>query len=114
LDGRSATELLSAMTMRPVFRWFESQYHFTMVDTPPANTVADVGIIGQYCSGVMMVIRMHQTPEPLAKRAVRLLEVNNIPVLGCILIGRDERSGGYGYRYNRYHYYDYSAAPGGE
>ncbi len=106
LNGRSATELLSEVTTRSVFRWFESQYHFTIVDTPPATTVADVGIIGQLCSGVIMVIRLHQTPEPLAKRAARLLQVNNIPMLGCVLVGRDERGAGYGYRYNYYHYYD--------
>lgn len=108
LKGRNATELLSAMTTRAAFRWFESQYHFTVVDTPPVTTVTDVGIIGPLCSGVIMVVRMNQTPEPLAKRAVRLLQVNSIPIVGCVLVGHDERGAGYGYRYNYYHYYDYT------
>jgi protein-tyrosine kinase len=104
--NRSAPELLSDITARAVFRWFESQYHFTVIDTPPATTVTDVGIIGQFCSGVIMVVRMHRTPEPLARRAVRLLQVNNVPILGCVLVGRDGRSVGYGYRSNDYTYYD--------
>ncbi|MCK4659180.1 MAG: CpsD/CapB family tyrosine-protein kinase [Phycisphaerae bacterium] len=109
LNGRSAPELLGAVTARPVFRWFESQYNFTIVDTPPATTVTDAGVIGQHCSGVIMVIRMHRTPEPLTKRAVRLLQANNIPITGCVLVGRTERGAGYGYRYNYYRYYNYGA-----
>ena len=106
LKGRNATELLGVLGSRAVFHWFESQYHFTFVDTPPATTVTDVGIIGQFCSGAIMVVRMHRTPEPLARCAARLLQVNNIPVVGCVLVGRGEPVAGYGYRYNYYPYYD--------
>ncbi|MCP4593780.1 MAG: CpsD/CapB family tyrosine-protein kinase [bacterium] len=106
LRGHTAPELFGGERTRSVFRWFESQYHITTVDTPPATTVTDVGILGQFCSGVLMVVRMHRTPEPLAKRAVRMLQANNVPILGCLLVGRDDRTAGYGYRSNYGRYYD--------
>lgn len=112
--NRSAAELLTAASASPVFRRMQNEFHYTVVDTPPATTVTDVGIIGQMCTGVIMVVRLHRTHEAAAKRAVRLLQVNNIPIYGCLLVGRDSPVGGYygygygygyGYNYNRYYKY---------
>ncbi|MCH7885574.1 MAG: polysaccharide biosynthesis tyrosine autokinase [Planctomycetes bacterium] len=112
--GRSAAELLTATGALPAFRRMQNDFHYTIVDTPPATTVTDVGIIGQMCTGVIVVIRLHQTHEGVARRAVRLLQANNIPIMGCLLVGRDAPGThygygygyGYGYRYNYYRYYD--------
>ncbi len=110
-QGRSAAELLTAASARPTFKRMLNDFHYTIVDTPPATTVTDVGIIGQMCHGVIMIVRLNRTHEAAAKRAVRLLQVNNIPILGCMIVGRDapaDRYGygyGYGYNYNYYRYY---------
>jgi len=110
-QGRSAAELLATASAMPTFRHMQNDFHYTIVDTPPATTVTDVGIIGQMCSAVIMLVRLHRTHEADAKRAVRLLQVNNIPILGCLLVGRDGVGGrygyGYGYRYNYYRYHNY-------
>ena len=107
----AAAELLSARNSRHVFRMMKAQFHYTIVDTPPATTVSDAGIIGQLCTGVIVIVRLHQTHESTAKRAVRLLRANNIPILGCLIIGRDKPfmgyGYGYGYGYNYYRYYNY-------
>ena len=52
---------------------------------------------------------------------MRLLQVNNIPIVGCMIVGRDSRAErysygygygyGYGYNTNYYRYYNYSKAP---
>jgi capsular exopolysaccharide synthesis family protein len=105
--GRTAAELLSSQRASAVMRRFQADFHYTLVDTPPATTVTDVGIIGQMCNGVIMIVRLNFTPEPVARRALRLLRVNKIPILGCLLIGRDERAVGYGYAYDYYRYYGY-------
>ena len=114
-EGRSAPELLTAASASVAFRRMQNEFHYTIVDTPPATTVTDVGIIGQMCSGVILLVRLHRTHEAAAKRAVRLLQVNNIPIIGCLLVGRDGAAGGYygygygygyGYRYNYYRYYN--------
>ncbi len=108
-NGRSAAELLSARNCRQVFRMMQAQFHYTIVDTPPATTVTDAGIIGQMCNGVIVIVRLNHTHESSTKRAVRLLQSNNIPILGCLIIGRDRPfiGYGYGYGYNYYRYYDY-------
>lgn len=112
--GRSAAELLTLASARPAFRHMLNEFHYTIVDTPPATTVTDVGIMGQMCSGVIVIVRLHRTHEAAAKRAVRLLQVNNIPIIGCMIVGRDspmDRYGygyGYGYHYNYYRYYNHA------
>lgn len=118
--GRSAAELLTASNAQAAFKRLRDDYHYTIVDTPPATTVTDVGIIGQMCHGVIVIVRLHRTHEAAAKRAVRLLQVNNIPIVGCLLVGRDAPAAGYygygygyGYRYNYYRYYS-SANSGDE
>ena len=109
---RSAPELLTESSARPVFRRMQRDFHYTIVDTPPATTVTDVGIIGQMCTGVIVIVRLHRTIEAATKRAVRLLQVNNIPILGCLVIGRDAPIDRYGYGYSyQYNYYRYYSSP---
>ncbi len=112
--NQSAAQLLTSPTTKTVFKNMQNEFHYTIVDTPPATTVTDVGIIAQLCTGVIFIVRLHRTDEFAAKRAVRLLQVNNIPIIGCLLVGRDAPGGGYGYGYgygysyyNYYRYYDY-------
>jgi capsular exopolysaccharide synthesis family protein len=111
---QSAAQLLTSASTKSIFKRMQNDFHYTIVDTPPATTVTDVGVIGQFCSGVIVIVRLHRTDEFAAKRAVRLLQVNNIPILGCLLVGRDTPLGRYGYGYgygysyyNYYRYYDY-------
>jgi capsular exopolysaccharide synthesis family protein len=111
---RSAAELLMEPKARALFKKMQNDFHYTIVDTPPATTVTDVGIIGQMCHGVIMIVRLHRTNGAAAKRAVRLLQVNNIPITGCMIVGRDapidRYSYGYGYGYQNsyYRYYNYT------
>ncbi|HUW83030.1 MAG TPA: CpsD/CapB family tyrosine-protein kinase [Phycisphaerae bacterium] len=108
LGDANAADLLSSPTSASLFEQFHEQYHYVLIDTPPATTVADVGIIGQLCDGVLLVVRMNHTPEPLVKRAVRFLRANKVNLLGCIPAGYDEQSARYPYRYRYYGYYRYS------
>jgi capsular exopolysaccharide synthesis family protein len=114
-NTRSAAELLTAASAKPTFKRMQNEFHYTIVDTPPATTVTDVGIIGQMCSGVIVIVRLHRTQEAAAKRAVRLLQANNIPIIGCTVIGRDAPSGrygyGYGYQYSYYRHCNHTKQP---
>jgi len=107
MGNRSAADLLSSEALARMLRKLQTQYQCIIIDTPPATTVTDVGIIGQLCHAVVMVIRMNRTPGPVVRRAVRMLQVNNIPVAGCVLVGRNERNTRYGYYYGYYPYYRY-------
>lgn len=114
MKNRPAAELLASAAAKPIFQRLENEFHYVVVDTPPATTVTDVGIIGQYCAGVIIVVKMNYTDEQAAKKTVRLLQVNNIPILGCLLVGRDSGNGGFGYgnsgNYYRYYSEYYSKA----
>jgi capsular exopolysaccharide synthesis family protein len=110
MHGHPAAEILASERMAATIRMLRARYDYVIIDTPPATTVSDVAIIGQLCDAVLMVIRMNRTPGPLVRRAVRLLQVNNIPVAGCVLVGFNERCaryGYYGYYPYRRDYYDY-------
>jgi tyrosine-protein kinase Etk/Wzc len=107
MGNRGAAEILSSQNMAATFRRLQTQYQYVIVDTPPATTVTDVGVIGQLCHSVIMVIRMNRTPGAVVRRAVRMLQVNNIPVAGCVLVGKNERNARYGYYYGYYPYSRY-------
>ena len=109
IQKHSPAELLTSAGAKPLFQRMLNEFHYTIVDTPPATTVSDVGVIGQLCSGVILVVRLHRTDEGAAKRTVRLLQANSIPIVGCLLVGRDAPGGryGFGYGYRYYDYYDY-------
>lgn len=119
-NKRSAAELLTEAGAKPAFKRMQNNFHYTIVDTPPATTVTDVGIIGQMCTGVIVIVRLHRTHEGAAKRAVRLLQVNNIPIVGCMIVGRDAPADrysygyGYGHHYSYYRYYNYIKQTEGE
>ncbi len=106
---RAATSLLASAAANPVFQRMQNDYHYTIIDTPPATTVSDIGIIGQMCNGVVIVIRLNRTDETAAKRTVRLLQVNNIPIMGCLLVGKDVVGSrfGTGFSSSYYRYYNY-------
>ena len=108
--GRPAPELLSTRRARSVFRRFGKEFQYVLVDTPPAASVADAGIVGQMTHGMVFVIRMHHTHEPLARRAVKLLTANNVPIIGSVVIGEDHVLAGYGRRYQYERYYGYATS----
>lgn len=109
LGGRTAPDLLSSRAAKSVFERFNREFNYTIVDTPPVTTVADVGIIGPMTSGVVFVVRMHHTPEPVARHAIKVLSANNVPVIGCLVVGDDDPTTGYGRRYE--YYRDYAPGP---
>jgi capsular exopolysaccharide synthesis family protein len=109
---RSAAQLLTEARAGPVFKRMQDDFHYTLVDTPPATTVTDVGIIGQMCNGVIVIVRLHRTHEVAARRAVRLLQANHVPILGCLIVGRDPAVDRYGYGYHStYDSYDHDLKP---
>jgi capsular exopolysaccharide synthesis family protein len=90
VDSYNPAELLSSDRPAKVLRQIQARYHYTIVDTPPTNSVSDAFVLGQLCNGVVIVIRMNQTTEPDAQHAIRLLQSSNINVMGCILAGNAE------------------------
>jgi succinoglycan biosynthesis transport protein ExoP len=106
LGRRNAAELLGSHACEGLMNDLRRWYDYVLVDLPPANAVADASIVGVHCNGAVLVVRMHRTPEPNVKHALRLLESSNVRVLGCVLIGQRHWKAswlheyGYGYDYD--------------
>ena len=86
----SPSDLLAGDPVAELFREINERYHYTLVDTPPIHTCADIGLIGPLCHSVLMVIRMNRTPESLLRRSVKMLQANHMMIAGCILAGAND------------------------
>lgn len=88
--GKSAaSDLLVGARASSVFRELQERFHYTIADTPPATT-ADIGLVAPLCHCVLVVARMHATPEPVLRRCIQMLQSNQVNVAGCVLTGCDE------------------------
>ena len=99
----NAAELLSTQKTGAILQECKRRYQYTFVDTPPASTVSDATVLAPWCTGALFVVRMGKTPEPVAKSTIRLLQANNVNLLGCVLAGHSETA----MRYRRYYGYSY-------
>ena len=97
-------ELLSGPNTAAVVGEFRSMFDYAFLDTPPATTVSDVSLLAPLCSGALVVVEMHRTPEPTVQQAVRTLQSNNVKVLGCVLSRSRERGSRYYDHYYSYYY----------
>jgi len=83
-DHPNPTELLSSTQTSRLFDEIRARFHFVLVDTPAVQRVSDVGVIGSLCTGVVMVVRMHETAAHVVRQSLRCLQSNNLNILGCI------------------------------
>ncbi len=89
------SELLTGDSAAKVFREINDRFHYGLIDTPPTNTVADIGLVAPLCHSVVIVIRMGKTPEHLLWRCVRMLQANHVAIAGSILVGYCEKTMAY-------------------
>lgn len=87
VNESSMTELMTGGRAVALAKELRERFHYGLLDTPPIDPYADVGLIGALCNSVMLVIRMNSTPEPVLQKCVKTLQVNNITVAGGILVG---------------------------
>ncbi len=92
-DPRSNTpsELLTGASASAAFREINERFHYGLIDTPPTNTVADIGLVAPLCHQVVIVIRMSRTPEHVLRRCVRMLQANHVAIAGSLLVGYCEK-----------------------
>lgn len=90
-------ELLNSRAVGRVFDELRERFHYVMVDTPPVQSLSDVGAIGALCTGVILVVRMNKTASHLVRQSLHWLQSNHLNVLGCI--ASDCRTKGARYEY---------------
>jgi capsular exopolysaccharide synthesis family protein len=80
----SPAELLNSRHAANVFDHLRDSFDYILVDTPAIQDCSDVGVIGAVCSGIVVVVRMHQTPAPVVQQSIQWLQDNRLNVIGCL------------------------------
>lgn len=78
-------ELLASSHMRHVLKKLRSQYDTIIFDMPPLLPVIDGRILADYSDKIVFAITWRKTPKQLAKRAMRLLGINQDKVAGVVV-----------------------------
>lgn len=96
-DPSGVAELLNSKALSRTMEQIRERYDYILVDTPPVQRLADVGVMGALCTGIIMVVRMHKTPAHLVRQSVSWLQLNRLNVIGCIASACQMPSARYSY-----------------
>jgi len=83
-----------------------SQYDTIIFDTPPVLAVTDATVLGTSADAVILVLRVGETEETAAQRAVESFRRVQTRVAGAVLNGVEKTR-------DRYYYYYYGKDPRG-
>jgi capsular exopolysaccharide synthesis family protein len=94
-------ELVGSARMRDALAELRERYEFVIVDSPPVVPVTDGVVLSREADGVVLVVKGHDTPLELVRRARDQLALANAHVLGAVINNVDLGWGDL-YFYSRY------------
>ena len=99
--------LLGSRRMEKAIRAMEKQADYVILDTAPAELLADASLLGKYVDFVLYVVRCDYTKMSRIREGIEMLSMRDVNILGYIFNGdvrqKSSRYGyGYGYGYGRY------------
>lgn len=97
-------EMVGSARMRALLATLRERYDFVVLDSPPTLPVTDSVILARDADGVVLVVKGHDTPRELARRARDLLAASGAHLLGAVVNNVDLGWGDLGY-YQRYYGY---------
>jgi capsular exopolysaccharide synthesis family protein len=104
-------ELLGSARMRDAIASLRDQYDFIIVDSPPVIPVTDGVVLSREVDGVVLVVKGHDTPREMVRRARDSLQLANAHILGVVINNVDF---GWGDFFHYEQYYGYYAQPAHE
>jgi succinoglycan biosynthesis transport protein ExoP len=90
-----ASNLLHSPRLGELIRALRCEFDTVIIDTPPMLHLADARVMGQYCDGVILVVRAGKTTRDAALAAMGKFREDGTPVLGTVLNDWDPGRGGY-------------------
>jgi len=102
-------ELVGSRRMREMLEELRANYDFIILDSPPVLPVTDAVVLARQVDGVVQVVKGHDTPRELIRRARDQLLQVNAHLLGAVINNVDLGWGDL-YFYNRYYGYYRSPA----
>lgn len=97
-------ELVGSSRMRGMLEELRDAYDFIILDSPPVLPVTDAVVLARDVDGVVQVVKGHDTPRELIRRARDQLAQANAHLLGAVINNVDLGWGDL-YFYNRYYGY---------
>lgn len=92
-------ELLGSDEFRSMVNIFKEQYHYVIIDTPPALPLTDAGLIASACDGMIFVVKAGATQRGTLNHAAGMVRQAGGKVLGYILTDIRYHVPAYMYRY---------------
>ena len=105
-------ELVGSARMRDALDALREAYDFVILDSPPVLPVTDAVVLGREADGAVLVVKGHDTPRELLRRARDQLLQASVHILGAVVNNVDLRWGDT-YFYSRYYggYYGPGSSP---
>ena len=102
------SELLGSKRMENILKTLSESFDYIIIDLPPVNLVSDALAVSKYITGMILVIREDYAEKRELENSVRLLELSNVNVLGCVMNESKSGKSYYSkYKYSKNHYYKY-------
>ena len=100
-------ELLSSPKMVAFLQQMREKYDYILLDLPPVGEVSDAMVVAKMTDGVLLLCRQNYCNRITFADAIRQFEFIGVRILGVLVNGATEDSGGYGRKYNYYKYRGY-------
>ena len=99
--------LLESNKIKEVISELKKKYDYVLLDSPPVLNVSDALYISKLSDALIFAISLNSTKRGVVREAKKLLDQNNINVIGIVLTQVDIKKSTYGYGYGYgYSYYD--------
>lgn len=92
------TELLGSDRMRSILNRLKQSYSYVLIDTPAGLNISDASLLGAMADGVLMVVRLGETPRQYVQQTLNMLEGLGGNILGTCLTGAKVKDASRGYR----------------
>ena len=98
------SEILGSKRMVDLLLTLRKSYNRIILDSPPITAVTDAVVLAKLVDGVVLVLRVGDTPREIVQNGLNQLRTVNAHVLGAVLNGVDMGPDS-GYYYQYYYYY---------
>lgn len=94
---RNPSELIGSERMRTVLNALRQRFTYVLIDTPQAMMISDASLLGAMADGILVVVRLDETPRHYVEQTINSLEGLGGNVLGTCLTGASEEDTALGY-----------------
>lgn len=107
---RNGAEAMLALKCEDLMAELRRYYAFVVVDTPPVFASSHARTFARHSDGVLLVVRLEQTPREVVQRAASELEASGAKIIGGVFTDRKHHIPNLIYRFlgsTPSHYYSY-------